>query len=242
MMNTSRNTHSLALAFSFAGIAIVSAVVTYVDNVNASIPATFGGVYIDLNAKSTGSSASSGAPDPSGDSYTLSYTEPASGEWDFNFFFGGTGIAHHSSANPYRDDASDNLSVIYALGIGELVDGSTATSSGAVPLTTPSFGGSGTGSGGGSGVSTSGSHVGVGADQFAPNTMEHFGFVLDPGTPNEMYGWMKVTFQDDGSAGTIHEFALSDNPFSVGSIPEPSISLLSLSSLLVLIGRRRSIS
>ncbi|MDB4142898.1 hypothetical protein N9733_05490 [Akkermansiaceae bacterium] len=239
MMNTSRNIRTSVLSLSLVVAASASGAVTYFENVNIPIPATFGGVYIDLNANSTSSSTQSGSPDASGDAYTVNYSEPAAADWDFNFFFGGIGIAHNSTANPYRDDASDNLSVIHALGLGESIDGSTATSSGAVPLTTPSFGGSGTGSGGGSGVSTSSSHVGPGADQFTPNTMEYLGFVLDSGTASEQYGWMLVTFQEDGSEGMIHEFVLSDIPVSVGAIPEPSAGILLVLGALPLLRRRR---
>ncbi|MDA7517559.1 hypothetical protein OAK89_03405 [Akkermansiaceae bacterium] len=238
-MNSSPCIRTSALILSLGCLTTASGAIIYVNNANIAIPATFEGVYLDLSANSTSSSTMTGAPDALGDSYTISYSEPSAADWDFNFFFGGVGIAHNSNANPYRDDASDNLSAIHALLLGDDIDGNSATASGATPLTSPAFGGSGTGSGGGSGVSTSGSHVGPGADQFTPNTMEYLGFVLDSGTASEQYGWMLVTFQEDGSEGMIHEFVLSDIPVSVGAIPEPSAGILLVLGALPLLRRRR---
>lgn len=236
-MNTSRSLYPSLLAVTVGGMAAASAVVTYVENVNVAIPANFGGVYLDITGNATNSSSPSGAA--GNDAFTISYSEPAVGGWDFNFFFGGVGIAHNSTVNPYRDDATDNLSAIHALGIDDLIDGSTATPSGAVPLATPSFGGSGTGSGGGSGVSTSGDHMGAALEQFQAGQQEYIGFVLDPGTASESYGWILVTFNDDGSDGIIHEFAFSDTPLNVGAVPEPSTGILGLIGMMMLFRRKR---
>lgn len=149
--------HSLTssvLAISASGLMTASAAVSYVENANIAIPANFGGVYLNLNNSDTNSSSSSGTAGGSA-SYTISYSEPAASDWDFNFFLGGVGIAHNSTANPYRDDDADNLSAIHALGVNDSIDGTSVTPSGALPLSSFGFGGSGAGAGGGSGVSTS---------------------------------------------------------------------------------------
>lgn len=231
-----KNSHYVGLTVLALATSGASAAVSVFENIDIAIPSTFEGIYLDLENNSTNSTSSSGTP--SGDAFTISYTEPAAGDWDLNFFFGGIGIAHNSSINPYRGDASDNLSPIHALGVGESIDGSTATLSGALPLTTPDFGGSGIGSGGNGGVSTSSSHLGTNPEQFEANNQEYLGFVLDPG-PNEKYGWMLVTLQDDGSAGTIHSFAFSDTPLAVGAIPEPTTAILALLGLIPVFRRKR---
>lgn len=216
-----------------------SAAITAVENINILIPSTFEGVYIDLlNPPTSLNLGSSGAADNSNGSSTISFSEPA-GDWDFNFFFGGIGIAHNSSVNPYRDDPTDNLSVIEALGVGATIDGTTATALGALPLTTPGFGGSGTGSSGSGGVSSSQSHIGTDPGQFEPGVESYIGFVLDPGTASETYGWISVTFQNNGTPGIINSFAFSDDPLAVGAIPEPSSALLVILSSGLLLRRRR---
>ena len=238
-MKTNYSVLPSIIALSIVGVSAASAAVTYVENANIPIPITFGGVYLDLTANSTSSGTFTGAPDGN-DTYTISYSEPAPANWDINLFFGGAGIAHNSTLNPYRDDSADKLSAIHNLGLGDAINGSTATPSGAVPLATASFGGSGTGAGGGSGVSTSENHMGTNAEQFQSGTQGYLAFVLDPGTPEQTYGWMLVTLNDNGSPGMIHEFALSDTPFSVGAIPEPGTGILGLLSLLAVLRRKRN--
>ncbi|MDA7888713.1 hypothetical protein N9A86_04975 [Akkermansiaceae bacterium] len=86
-------------SISFACIALgsVKAAVTFVDPVpDISIPITFGGIYLDLVTEGESSSSQGGVADPGGDSYTVSFSEPAAGSWDLNLFFGGAGIAHVS--------------------------------------------------------------------------------------------------------------------------------------------------
>jgi hypothetical protein len=233
-MNTSRFVGLTLIATSLGS---AHAAITAFEDVNILIPTTFEGVYLDLvsNSSATASSSESSAAA----SYTISSSEPASDQWDFNFFFGGAGIAHNSSANPYREDASDQLSAVQALGIDDTIDGVTATSTGALPLTTPAYGGSGTGSGGGGGISTSGNHLGLNAGQFQSGQQGYIGFVLDQ-TTTPTYGWMSVTLNNDGTEGVIHSFAFSDEPLDVGAIPEPSTCLLTLVGLAALTRRRRS--
>ena len=77
------------------------AAVTYMNpEPNISIPITFGGIYINIDTAAENSSSQSGGADAGGASFTISYTEPPSGEWDLNFFFGGAGIAHSPTLQP----------------------------------------------------------------------------------------------------------------------------------------------
>lgn len=226
-------------AIALASFSPALGVLTVVEGANIPIPANFGGVYLDiLSPPVVGSSTQLGLPDNAGGNYTISFSQPG-GDWDFNFFFGGVGIAHNATVNPYRNDALDNLSAIQALGLGEIINGTTPTAGSAVPLTTPSLGGSGTGSSGGSGVSTSGNHMGSGPGQFTPGEKSYIGFVLDPGTASETFGWISVTFNDDGTDGLIHDFAFRDTPLAVGAIPEPTTALMTLLASMTLLRRRR---
>ena len=222
--------------FVTALVAPSSGVITAVENLNIPIPANFEGVYIDIvNPPVVSNPTQSGSPDNADGSYAVSFSEP-SGDWDFNFFFGGIGIAHNESVNPYRTDSTDNLSPIQALGVGEIIDGVTAAASGALPLATPAFGGSGAGS---TGTSSSQNHIGTGAFEFEAATKNYIAFVLDPGTPEEAYGWISVTFNDNGSDGIIHDLAFSSVALNVAQIPEPSSSLLLILASMALFKRRR---
>ena len=231
----------LAAVFLLAGGGIGHAAVTYVDPPNITIPFSFGGVYLDIETAAENSSSPSGGADPSGDSYTISYSEPASGDWDVNIFFGGAFIAHNTTFQPYREDPLDNLSAIHNVGLNSEIDGGAIVpepSSGpSAPLTTPDFGGSGTTTGGGLDGSQSPTHMGGATDQFTNGGTGYIAFVLNPG-PSQQYGWMQVTLSDDGSAGTIHRWAYSDDPILVG-VPEPSaLALLGLGACALMCRRR----
>ncbi|BCX46741.1 hypothetical protein HAHE_06490 [Haloferula helveola] len=225
-----------------ATVGLANGAITYVDPTDIVIPSTFGGVYLDLETPAESGSTGSGSAGT--DSYTISYTEPASGDWDVNFFFGGAFIAHNTSFQPYRSDPNDNLSAIDNLGINTLIDGAAVSpepSSGAsAPLTTPDFGGSGTTTGGDINGNQSPTHMGSGTDQFASGsgTTGYIGFVLNPGA-GELYGWIRVTLADDGSTGLIHEWAYSDTPIEIGQIPEPRALLLMAFGALCVVRRRR---
>ena len=158
-MNNYFSLRVLAPLFTLAGIVPTSAIVVFIDGLENAIPADFVGVYFDIkNPLVIESPTGVVRPDNPDEYYIVSYSEPAAADWDFNFFLGGIGIAHNISANPYRDDPSDNISIIHALGIGESIDGTTATAMGALPLSTPGFGGSG--------VSNIQSHIGTDPGQF----------------------------------------------------------------------------
>lgn len=233
MKNPSNASGKQRLALAALTLACTSAsapgALTYSGLVNIVIPTTFEGVYINLDsgASSTGD-ASSAAADVN--SFTVG-AMPVAG-WDVNFFFGGIGMAHDMGFQPFRDDVSDNLSRIESVAEGTVVD---AASVAAGTLGTPAFGGSGQANGSPVGES----HFGVGLDFFTPGTPGFIAFVLNPeGTP--LYGWMKVTLNNDGGTGLIHEWAYSTDPIEVGmAIPEPSVLGLSGAALAALTLRRR---
>lgn len=235
----------LLLVFALPFAKGASAAVTYVNpEPDIAIPSTFGGIYLDLLTSGVNSSTVSGAPDASGDSYTISFSEPPSGNWHINLFFGGAGIAHNTTLQPYRADSGNNLSAVDNLLPSTLLDGNPVSpepsTGAAAPLTVASFGGSGSGLGGGSGVSNSDNHMGIGADQFDSGSFGYIGFVLDPGTASEQFGWMRVTLNNNGTPGIIHDWAYSPEPITVGAVPEPSaFGLLALSSIALLRRRRR---
>jgi hypothetical protein len=232
----------LPLAIAIASVSSGHAAVTYINpEPDIIIPITFGGIYLDIVTVAENIPTQNGSLDSLG--YTISQSEPASGDWDVNFFFGGAGIAHNNTFQPYRASASDNLSAVDNLFPGTTIDGnpiSPEPATGAsAPLTVAGFGGSGSGNGGGSGVSNSGNHMGTNADQFISGTKSYIGFVLAPGTPNQQFGWIGVTLNNDGTAGIIHDWAYSPDPIMVGQIPEPSAALLVTLAGLAIFRRRR---
>lgn len=214
--------------------------ITYSGVLDIPIPTSFDGVYLNLiPVENTEPSGPSGAPDPDPDRYTVSFTEPA--DWDVNFFFGGIGIAHSPSFNPYRADASDKVSPVHNLGLNIEIDGGPATTPGSPPLppggsnplTLATFGGSGDATG-----NPATNHLGSGAFQFQSGTEGYLAFVLtDSGT--DYNGWMRVTLTDNGTPGTIHDWAYDTAPIQVGTIPEPSATILLIAGGMLLWRRRR---
>lgn len=227
------------LGFLLATAGQAGAAVFYSGVQNILIPTNFDGVYLDIVPASTDpGTGASGAADPSGDSFTVVYSEPT--EWDVNFFFGGMGIAHGPDFNPYRSNASDSLSPVHNLGVNTVIDGSTASgpvslpSAGSNPLTAAAFGGSGDASG-----NAATNHVGINNFQFINGTEGYVAFVLDDeGTTYN--GWMRVTLNDNGNAGTIHDWAYDTNPIEIGAIPESSYSVLLVAGGFLAFRRRRS--
>jgi len=214
--------------------ATASAAITYSTVVDIAIPTTFNGVYLDLNAQ-THTSPSNDLPIITDASYTIGYTQPAS--WDVNFFFGGIGIAYSDTFQPFVDDTVGNRSQILNVAFGTVIKDEADTRT----LATPSFGGSGT-SNQMSGVShfVTPSLNDSTYSAFAPGQEGYIAFVLNPGS-EQLYGWMRVTLTNDGTPGTIHDWAFSNQTgFTVGMIPEPSTALAGLLLTAGLLRRRRS--
>ena len=247
-MRTSRWNRASLLPVALAVWATGTArgVITYVDPVDIVIPFSFGGVYLDLQTEGQNGSTqgSSTGVDGAAHYYQISYSEPASGDWDVNFFFGGAFIAHNTSFQPYRADSGNQLSAIDRLGVNTLIDGSAGTDPGSnssSPLSSADFGGSGTTTGGDINGNPSPTHMGSNADQFASGSLSqgYIAFVLNPdSTP--LYGWMEVSLSDDGSAGLIHRWAYSEMGIEVGQVPEPGTLVLVLAGTACLLRRRRT--
>lgn len=212
------------------------AAVIYSGVVEIPIPTTFNGVYLDIGQAP--STPSNNSPTVLPDSYTVGYTQPAS--WDVNFFFGGIGIAYSDTFQPFVDDTVSNRSQILNVLPGTVINAEAL----ARTLNSPAFGGSGK-----SNQSTGTSHfddptptinANPAYSAFTPGQQGYIAFVLNPGA-SEQYGWMRVTLTNNGTPGTIHDWALSsDANFEVGMIPEPSVALLGGLGLLALLRRRRA--
>lgn len=225
------------ISFVMTGVMPVLAAVTYSGVVDIPITSSFVGVYLDIATGGTSSPTS----DPDGvsvDSYTIGYSEPA-GPWDVNFFFGGIGIGYSPSFQPFVDDTVSNRSQILNVSAGTIISAEEAGRT----LGLNSYGGSGRSNGapGSSHFDTPVIDANPAYSAFSSGNQGYIAFVLNPGV-SEQYGWMSVTLTNDGSPGTIHEWAYSDEAsFEVGQVPEPSTSLLcGLFAMLALLNRRRS--
>lgn len=155
--------------------------------------------------------------------FTTATTEPAT--WDINFFFGGSAIANSDTLAPVRESAAVNTNVVN-LAPGTLVDGSS-----------PIY----------DGFSGSQDHVG-GLGTFTNGVEGYFGFTIEFAGA-EYPGWARVTLYDEGTAGTLHEWAwqttsIADGGSILVGVPEPSEALVILCGLSgMLFGiRRRKVS
>lgn len=183
------------------------AVVVHFSDQDIAIPDTFAGVSVDLEsgANSTSLSGISGG--------------------DANFFFGGEGISNDADAGaltatwqPIRT-GTGNTDQIQNLSFGTTIDASTSFYS--------------------TGFGSSSTHIGAGGTQFTSGTSGYLGFSLiidDPGNPGSdltVYGWARVTLYNDGTAGTLHEWAFDDTGAAIdigdiGVVPEPAAAMLIL--------------
>ena len=204
-----------------------------------NVTSDFNGVY--LNIGSGAPTLPPGDPDGVGtDTYTISYTQPA--DWDINIFFGGAGIAYSDTFSPFVDgtDAAGNgiTAGSQLLNVAFGTDIQAAATARALSIGT--FGGSGTPMGipGESHFNTP-DITDPAYSAFTRNTSGYIAFVVDT-IAGDQYGWMRVTLNDDGNIGVIHEWAYSnDAGFTVGQIPEPSSLLMILLASLGLLRRSR---
>ena len=209
------------------------AAIIYSGVVDIPIPTTFAGIYLDI--ATGGTTAPTSGSDVATDSYTVGYSEPLT--WDVNFFFGGIGIAYSPTFRPFVDDTVGNRSQILNVSDGTVI--STAAASRTVG--TDTYGGSGR-----SNQSTGSSHfdtptVGPPAySAFTPGVAGYIAFVLNPGTEAQQYGWINVTLTNDGTEGTIHAWAYSDEEsFTVAQIPEPNAATALVIAAALAASRRR---
>lgn len=182
------------------------------------IPNTYAGVSVDLEtgASSTGINGLSGG--------------------DANFYYGGAGISNDAyiSASaatwqPVRV-GTGNTDPVQKLGLNTAVNENTASYS-------TGFGGSG------GSVGSPSPHMDGDSTDFTGGIPGYLGFslVIGPsGSETTVYGWARVTFEDNTGAGTLHEWAYEDtgNEILVG-VPEPGMAMLGALGVLVLLRRRR---
>ena len=156
--------------------------------------------------------------------FTQASSEPVN--WDINFFFAGAGIANSDTFSPVLESGLVNSPV------------SNRPFSSVVDLSSVVHGD----------FSVSTDHIDAGGliPEFNNGTEGFIGFLIDF-SGSEYAGWMRVTLNDDGNAGTLHEWAWETTPvISAGSIvvgiPEPSSAILMLGGLgtLLLRSRRRT--
>lgn len=160
--------------------------------------------------------------------FRSSVSEP--GSWDLNPFFGGASAGNSDTFLPVLVTSAPD-SALVNLAYGTLINASSTAA--------PGFSGSTT-------------HMGAGANQFQSGSQGYIGFKLNPGV-NDYFGWMRVTFRDDGGAGTIHDWAWDDSGAgggiyagSLSAVPEtkgrlPLIAAASLWGAMALRRRRPKI-
>ena len=222
------------------GASMAHGAIVYSGIQDIDITTTFEGVYLNIGSGSP--TNPSGDPDAVlTDTYTIGYTEPA--DWDVNLFFGGIGITYSETFSPFVDgtdlDPNDISGGSQILNVAFGTDIQAAAADRALAIT--SLGGSGRPEGG-----TGESHFdtpdldGATYSAFTPGAEGYIAFVVDIEGVNN-YGWMRVTLNDDGSVGTIHDWAYStDAGFTVGQIPEPGTLVLILLGSLALLRRKRN--
>ncbi len=132
------------------------------------------------------------------ESFTTSTTD--TGSWHFNPYFVGASVATSDLLRPVTASITTNSNIVN-LAYGTVIDAAS---------TTP------TGNSGSTG------HMGTGTGQFQNGVMGYMGFAITFGT-NVHYGYARVTFRNDGTAGTIHDWAWDTTPsFAATAVPEPA--------------------
>lgn len=211
---------SLTLLTLTAGLCLLgearAAVVYY--SLDIPIPIGTVGVSVDLE---TGSSANNLAGLPGGDA---------------NFFDAGSRVSNDgdedasvASWQPVRT-GTGNTDAIVNLTLGTTIDATTNFYS-------TGFGASG----------EDNTHMGAGAGLFTAGTPGYIGYSLviddpgNPGNPLTVYGWARVTFENNDTPGTLHEWAFDNTgaAIDVGVIPEPSAAALGLLAAGLALFRRR---
>lgn len=241
-MSTLSYTAPKKLAALLAGLlcmGMAQGAITYSGVQDINVTADFNGVYLNI-----GSGTPTTPPDdPDGvgtDTYTVGYSEPA--DWDINIFFGGVGIVYSDTFSPFVDgtgiDPNDIAAGSQILNVAFGTDIQAAAALRA--MSTSTFGGSGRPEGGTGESHFDTSDVTGAYSAFMPGVEGYIAFVVDI-SGSDQYGWMRVTLNDDGSIGTIHDWAYSDQAgFQVGQIPEPSsLMLILLGSVGLLLRRSR---
>ena len=201
-------------AVALLSAASSQAAVVYFSGQNLPIPSTYAGISVNLETGSNGNALSG----ISGGAVNLYF----GGE---NFSNDAEQAAPSAIFQPVRTSAS-NTGSLKNMAVNDVVDSTVNVSANLYGM---GFGGSS-------------SHIGP---QFTAGTPGYMGFSLLINSGSDLvYGWMKVTFQDDGvTPGVIHEWAYESTPNSgilVGVVPEPgSLLLFGVGITGILLRRRR---
>ena len=173
-------------SFSFLSLALpASADVIYSNLQNITIPATYDGVYLNVE---TGA-------------WNTDMFAPVAG-WDINPYFGGSVLFNSPDFQPVRS-GTGNLDAVLNLSAGTTVGSGSIFSTflqgpGGINPGGPGYGGSQT-------------HMGNGTGQFPSGTEGYFGFRLN-GTN---YGSMRVVFTNNTSGAVIKDWAYDTSGASV---------------------------
>jgi autotransporter-associated beta strand protein len=178
---------SLPVAVSLLLSLPAAADVIYSNLKDIAIPATFAGVYLDVE---TGN-------------WNTDINAPQSG-WDINPFFGGSAVWNSPEFQPVRATTSET-SAVTNLAQGSIVSSgstfSTFTWDHDNNVGTPQVPGYG----------SSETHLGTGAGQFEAGQEGYLGFRLN----GSNYGWMRVVFTNNTGGALIKEWAYDSGGTSI---------------------------
>jgi hypothetical protein len=91
------------------------------------------------------------------------------------------------------------------------------------------------------GPNASTTHLGPAPQQFQAGVPGLIGFRMNPTGSGDQFGWLRVTLRDDGSAGTIHDYAYETVvglPIPAG-VPEPGMVTVLVMGGGALLARRQ---
>lgn len=163
-----------------------SAGVIYSNLKDISIPATFAGVYLDIQTGNWNTNANA----------------PIFG-WDLNPFFGGSVLWNSPTFQPVRIGTNATDAVV------NLEEGTMVSSSSVFSTFTQGPGGQNPG---GPGYGMSESHLGNGVGQFVSGSEGYIGFR----TSDDHYGWMRVVLTNNTGGALIKEWAYENSGAAIG--------------------------
>jgi autotransporter-associated beta strand protein len=168
------------LYLPWAALAMVlpaNADIIYSNFQNITIPATFDGLYLDVDG---------------GNGWNTDMASPVTG-WDINFFYGGRSATNSPAFQPVRSGTGSsspivNLAAGESIGTGSVFSTFVQGAGGETPGA-PGYGGSSmlTGSGG----------------NFTANTEGYLGFRLN----DTQYGWMRAVFTNNTAGAVVKDWA-----------------------------------